>query len=79
MSGASTERGGSPLPMTEEYHEWRTAVGPIVSKLKVGAAFGSAVWFNKDGSEALAKLLEDMATKLDRAVTEDRRHDLRRD
>jgi hypothetical protein len=47
--------------------EWSDMVKPIVAKCEVGAAFGQRVVFNRDGADALGKLLKEMASKLDEA------------
>lgn len=48
--------------------EWTKIAQPIVSKCEVGSAFGECVVFNKEGADALGKLLKQMATKLDFAL-----------
>lgn len=52
--------------------DWRRVVQPIIAKCEVGAAFGGRVVFNKDGADALGKLLKEMAEKLDAACQEQR-------
>lgn len=48
--------------------EWAKIVAPIVAKFEVGAKIGDGVKFNRDGAEALGKLLKDMASRLDEAA-----------
>jgi len=45
--------------------EWRDMVEPIVKKCRLSATFHGSMRFNAEGSEALANLLERMATELD--------------
>lgn len=49
--------------------DWSRLVQPIVSKCEVGATFGGNVVFNKDGADALGKLIKEMASKLDVACS----------
>lgn len=57
------------LPDLVPSTNWADTVRPVVGKLVVGAEFGASVTFNPVGSKALGKLIEEMATKLDIAVT----------
>jgi hypothetical protein len=45
--------------------EWRTMVEPIVKKCRLAGSLEMDTKFNADGSQALAALLEKMATELD--------------
>lgn len=47
--------------------QWNALVKPLVIKLEVAAAFGTASWDGK-GAAAFAKLLQTMADKLDTAA-----------
>lgn len=44
---------------------WTELVAPIVAKCEVGTKFGDRVVFTKDGADALGKLLQVMAARLD--------------
>ena len=46
--------------------EWRNMVEPIVKKCRLASKLDMSTCFHKDGSEALAGLLERMADELDR-------------
>lgn len=48
--------------------EWSAALIPIVRKFDIAAKFGQCACWNAEGSAALAKLLTEMALKLDAAV-----------
>lgn len=45
--------------------EWRNMVAPIVKKCRLSATFNGSTSFNAEGSDALASLLDRMATELD--------------
>ena len=46
--------------------EWRDMVAPIVRKCQLSATLRCSTTFSSEGSEALAALIERMATELDR-------------
>lgn len=46
--------------------EWRDMVEPVVKKCRLAGQLDLSTCFHKDGSEALAALLEKMANELDR-------------
>jgi hypothetical protein len=48
--------------------EWKLMVAPIIAKLQLSTTLNMDTTFNADGSAALAKVLEAMASKLDIAV-----------
>lgn len=48
-----------------EAGEWKKMVDPIVKKCRLAVALDMTTRFNKDGSLALAELLERMASILD--------------
>lgn len=44
---------------------WVTAIEPTTNKLKLGFMFGGGVSFNAKGSEAVYRIMTDMAKRLD--------------
>jgi hypothetical protein len=48
---------------------WQTAVAPTVAKLKLAAAIKQDYTLNSVGCAALAKVISDMAMKLDTATS----------
>lgn len=47
--------------------QWAGLVAPIVAKCEVAANFGESVTWDREGADALGKLIKEMADKLDYA------------
>ena len=56
-----------PRPKPDE--TWSALVDPLVSRFTIAAAFDADAVHNGEGARAIAKLMSDMAARLDNAAT----------
>ena len=61
--------------MPSEAESWNKIVEPILAKLNAGRHFGKETVFNKEGSDALYKLLKTMADIIDNEIDNRRARD----
>jgi len=54
--------------MTETATPWMDAVAPLIERFEVASAFDMSATHNAVGSAAIAKLMREMATNLDRHI-----------